>query len=97
MSISATVTSQQPITATVSASGVVSAKIPAGAIVGATVTGGVGPQGPQGPVGPAGSNTLANLTDVQLDGADAGDLLRFSDGKWRDFNESNVTIDGANF
>lgn len=95
--ISATVTSQQPVTATVSAGGVVAATVPATASVQATVSGGVGPQGVQGPVGPAGSNTLANLTDVQIDAAAAGDLLRYSNGKWRDYPESDIVIDGQNF
>lgn len=89
--ISATVTSQQPITATVSSSGVVAAKVPATASVQATVSGGVGPQGP------AGSNTLANLTDVQIDAAAAGDVLRYANGKWRDFPEQDIVIDGQNF
>lgn len=93
MSISATVTSQQPITATVAASGVVSARIPATASVSASVSGGVGPQGP---VGPAGSNTLANLTDVQIDAAASGDVLRYADGKWRDYPELQL-LDGGNY
>lgn len=97
MSISATVTSQQPITATVAASGVVSARIPATASVTASVSGGVGPQGVQGPAGPAGSNTLANLTDVQIDAAANGDVLRYADGKWRDYPEQDIVIDGSNF
>lgn len=97
MTVSATVTSQQPITATVAASGVVSAKVPATANVQASVSGGVGPQGPVGATGPAGSNTLANLTDVQIDSAASGDVLRYENGKWRDFPETDLTIDGANF
>lgn len=91
--ISATVTSQQPITATVSSSGVIAAKVPATASVQATVSGGVGPQGP---VGPAGSNTLAALTDVQIDAAAAGDVLRYANGKWRDYAEEQI-LDGGNW
>jgi hypothetical protein len=94
VSISASVTTQ-PISATVSAAGgSISATVPAAASVAASVAGGVGPQGP---VGPPGSNTLAALTDVQIDSAQPGDLLRYADGKWRDFPESNLVIDGANF
>lgn len=97
MTVSATVTNQQPITATISTGGVVSARIPATASVSASVSGGVGPQGVAGPTGPAGSNTLAALADVQIDSAASGDLLRFSDGKWRDFSEQDLVIDGQNF
>ena len=96
MSVSASVTTQ-PISATVSSGGgSISASVPGAASVSASVSGGVGPQGIQGPVGPAGSNTLANLTDVQIDAAAAGDLLRYSNGKWRDYAEQNL-IDGGNY
>lgn len=98
MSVTATITGQQPITAIVTG-GTVAASVPAGATVAATVSGGIGPQGPQGvpgQAGPAGSNTLSALADVQIDAAASGDLLRYSDGKWRDYHESLVT-DGGNF
>ena len=94
MSVSASVTTQ-PISATVSAGGgSISATVPGAASVSASVSGGVGPQGP---TGPAGSNTLAALTDVQIDAAQPGDLLRYADGKWRDYPETDLVIDGQNF
>lgn len=96
MTVSATITGQQPITATISG-GTVAASVPSQAVVGATVSGGVGPQGIQGPAGPAGSNTLANLTDVQIDAAANGDVLRYENGKWRDFPDQELVIDGQNF
>lgn len=92
MTVSATITGQQPITATVTG-GTVAASVPAQAVVGATVSAGVGPQGP---VGPAGSNTLLNLTDVQLAGVADGDVLRYATGKWRNKPESQL-IDGGSY
>jgi hypothetical protein len=88
--------SSSPIAASVSGSSI-AASVPASAPVAASVAGGVGPQGPIGPTGPAGSNTLANLTDVQIDAAASGDVLRYADGKWRDYPELNLTLDGENF
>jgi hypothetical protein len=95
VSVTASVSSS-PIAASVSGSSI-AASVPASAPVAASVAGGVGPQGPIGPVGPAGSNTLAALTDVQIDAAAAGDVLRYAEGKWRDYPESSVEIDGQNF
>lgn len=94
MSVHATVSSQ-PITASVSGDRV-AASVPAASAVQASVAGGVGPQGPAGPVGPAGSNALAALADVAIDAAATGDVLRYSNGKWRDFPEATL-IDGGNY
>lgn len=66
------------------------------------VTGPTGPQGlsitgPTGPQGVAGnSGNLGDLADVQASSVAAGDLLRYSNGKWRNTPESTVT-DGGNF
>ena len=94
MSVTASVSSS-PITASVSG-GSIAASVPASAPVAASVAGGVGPQGASGPVGPAGSNTLAALTDVQIVSASAGDLLRYSSGKWRNYSEQTL-LDGGNY
>lgn len=74
-----------------------------GASVTVHVAGGpTGPQGlsitgPTGPQGVAGnSGNLGDLADVQASSVAAGDLLRYSNGKWRNTPESTVT-DGGNF
>lgn len=94
-SISASVTSR-PITASVTSGGV-SATVSAGSATSVAVNGGVGPAGPAGPPGQAGSTTLSAAQDVTLQGVADGDLLRYSSGKWRNFPEQDVVIDGANF
>lgn len=89
--ITATVTSQ-PITATASGGGI-TASVGSSTIT-ASAGGGIGPQGPAGTAGAG----LGDLTDVDLAAVAEGDLLRHGgDGKWRNFPESNVPIDGANF
>lgn len=89
--ITATVISQ-PITAAASG-GSVTATV-GSSTVSAAAAGGVGPQGPAGTSG-AGLN---DLVDVELTNAAAGDLLRYGGGgKWQNFPEGNVPIDGANF
>ena len=88
--------SSQPITATVNASGSISASV-GSSVVEASAGGGIGPQGPQGVIGPPG-NALSAASDVQLSGVAEGDLLRYgSGGKWQNFPESNIVIDGSNF
>lgn len=57
---------------------------------------GSGPPGPQGPMGPAGVSTLAGCTDVQVSNVQAGDLLRYDNGKWRNRPEQDV-LDAGNF
>jgi hypothetical protein len=91
VSITASVTGTR-ISATVSGAGV-SATVGGGAVA-AAVTGGIGPQGPSGETG--GATALTELTDVQIDSPVDGDVLRYANGKFRDFAESNL-VDGGNF
>ena len=92
--ITATVSSQ-PITATVSGSGNISASV-GSSVVAASIGGGIGPQGPAGPLGPPGT-ALSAASDVQLSGVADGDVLRYSNSKWRNYPESDIVIDGQNF
>jgi hypothetical protein len=92
--ITATVNSQ-PITATVNASGSISASV-GSSVVTANAGGGIGPQGVQGVIGPPG-NALSAASDVQLSNVANGDLLRYSNSKWRNYAESDIVIDGQNF
>ena len=39
---------------------------------------------------------LSQLTDVQLDALNIGDVLRYAGDKWRNYNETQLT-DGGNF
>jgi hypothetical protein len=55
------------------------------------VVGGVGPMG-----GPGNQGSLHALTDVSLDNLSPGDVLRYADNKWRNYNETQLT-DGGNF
>lgn len=48
-----------------------------------------------GPAGPATAN-IGELLDVELDGVEAGNVLRYGNGKWRNYPESDIT-DGGNF
>ena len=92
--ITATVNSQ-PIAATVSSAGSISASV-GSSVVTANAGGGIGPQGPQGVIGPPG-NALSAASDVQLSGVADGDVLRYSDSKWRNYPEGDIVIDGQNF
>ena len=92
--ITATVVSQ-PITATVSGANAIAANV-GSSTVSAAAGGGIGPQGPQGVIGPPG-NALAAASDVQLSGVAEGDLLRYSNNKWRNTPEGDIVIDGQNF
>jgi hypothetical protein len=58
--------------------------------VSVSVSGGIGPQGPSG------VTTVDNASDVEVTGKNDGDLLRWSNGKWRNYPESSV-LDGGNF
>jgi hypothetical protein len=87
--------SAQPITATVNASGSISASV-GSSVVEASAGGGIGPQGPQGVIGPPG-NALSAASDVQLSNVADGDLLRYSNSKWRNSPEGDLIIDGQNF
>jgi len=87
--------SSQPITATVAASGSISASV-GSSVVEASAGAGIGPQGPQGVIGPPG-NALSGASDVQLSGVAEGDVLRYSNSKWRNYPEGDIVIDGQNF
>lgn len=91
MTIDATI-STSPITASVSSSGTVSASVSTSTAAVAGVSGGVGPTGPAGNAGP-----LSDVADVQLSGVADGDVLRYQANKWRNFKETDLTIDGGNF
>jgi hypothetical protein len=89
VSINATVTSQ-PILATVTSSGVSAAVASSSASV--TIAGGVGPQGPAGTSG----GPIEQLSNVQITSAQAGDVLRFDNSKWRNSPETDI-VDGGNW
>jgi hypothetical protein len=84
--------SSQPITATVTASGSISASV-GSSVVTANAGGGIGPQGPSGTDG----GSLEQLANVQIVSAQNGDLLRYSNSKWRNYPEGDIVIDGQNF
>ena len=88
-SVSATVTSQ-PITATVAGSTVSAAVTSSSSSV--SIAGGVGPQGPAGTSG----GPLEQLSNVQITSAQPGDVLRFSNSKWRNSPETDI-VDGGNW
>ena len=88
-SISATVASQ-PITATVTGSTVSAAVTSSSSSV--SIAGGVGPQGPAGTSG----GPLEQLSNVQITSAQPGDVLRFSNSKWRNSPETDI-VDGGNW
>jgi hypothetical protein len=88
-------TGVQGATGVIGATGVAGVRGITGATgpVGAT---GVGATGIQGATGPAGVTVLSALTDVVVSGIATGDVLRYNDGKWRNYGEENLT-DGGNF
>lgn len=57
-----------------------------------------GPQGIQGPPGTGGSQSLSDLTDVDVQSIADGDVLRYSAGisRWTNYAEQNL-VDGGNF
>jgi len=83
-------TTSQPITATVNGSTVSAAVTISSSTVSAS--GGVGPQGPAGTNG----GPLEQLSNVQITSAQPGDVLRFSDAKWRNSPETDI-VDGGNW
>lgn len=98
MSISTTL-ALQPITATITSAGVVDASVTS-STASASLSGGVGPTGPvgpQGPQGPPGSTTIAGASDVLLTDLASGDVLRFSNNKFRNFRETDLSLDGGNW
>jgi hypothetical protein len=60
----------------------------------------VGPMGPPGTTGtpdaPVQPTSLVELTDVLISGLSPGDVLRYANNKWRNYNETQLT-DGGNF
>jgi len=95
MTISVSVTSQKIVAS--AAAGGISATVSPQAAASIAVGGGVGPQGVQGIQGIPG-DSLSAASDVQLSNVAAGDLLRYgNNGKWQNFPEANITLDGANF
>jgi hypothetical protein len=88
-SVSATVTSQ-PISATVTSSGASATVASSSSTV--STSGGVGPQGPAGTNG----GPLEQLSNVQIASVQPGDVLRFSDSKWRNSPETDI-VDGGNW
>lgn len=93
MSITASVSGSQ-ITARVSGSSI-SASV-GSSPVRATAFGGVGPQGPQGPAGDAAAVSIAAASDVTLSSLADGDVLRFSNSRWRNYPEDDL-LDAGNF
>jgi len=87
--ISATVTSQ-PISATVTASGVSATVASSSSTV--STSGGVGPQGPAGTNG----GPIEQLSNVQITSVQPGDVLRYSNSKWRNSPETDI-VDGGNW
>ena len=84
--------SSQPITASVNASGGISASV-GSSVVTANAGGGIGPQGPAGTDG----GSLDQLSNVQIVSAQNGDVLRYSNSKWRNYPEGDLILDGQNF
>ncbi len=59
--------------------------------VATAVAGGIGPQGPQGPAA-----SIASASDVALSGLTDGDVLRYSNSRWRNYPEDDL-LDAGNF
>jgi hypothetical protein len=57
-----------------------------------SIAGGVGPHGPAGTSG----GPLEQLSNVQITSAQPGDVLRFSNSKWRNSPETDI-VDGGNW
>jgi hypothetical protein len=87
--ITATVDSK-PISATVSGNRIVGSM--GASLVVTSAAGGVGPQGPQGTPGSA----LSSASDVALSGVADGDVLRYSNSRWRNYPEDDL-LDAGNF
>lgn len=88
----AVATTSNRITASVTG-GTVQAAV-SGSSVQATASAGFGPPGPQGPAGNTAS--IAVLGDVLIENVATGDVLRYSDSKWRNYGERNL-VDGGNW
>ena len=82
-------TSPQQITASVSDS-TITANVTAPPVT-VAVQSGVGAAGPAG----QGAAGLYELPDVQIENVSAGDVLRYSSNKWRNYAETGL-VDGGN-
>lgn len=78
--------SSSPISVSVS-SGSVSVGVSGGSGVSASVSGGIGPQG---------LTQLSAASDVAFQSVADGNVLRYSNGKWRNHPEEGL-VDGGNF
>ena len=83
-------TSPQQITASVSDS-TITANVSAPPVT-VAVQSGVGAAGPAG----QGAAGLYDLPDVEIQNVAAGDVLRYSSAKWRNYPDSAL-VDGGNF
>jgi len=61
--------------------------------VSVSITSGIGPQGAQGA---SGVSAISQASDVTFDTPTDGDVVRYSNGKWRNYKETNL-VDGGNF
>ena len=82
MTVQANITSQQPVVASIVDDNIT-----------AVVSGGIGPQGVQGA---SGVSAVSQASDVAFDTPADGDVVRYSNGKWRNYKETNL-VDGGNF
>ena len=91
MTVQANITSQQPVVASI-VDDRITAVVSSGS-VSAVVSGGVGPQGDQGA---SGVSAISQASDVSFSTTTDGDVIRYSAGKWRNYQETNL-VDGGNF
>jgi hypothetical protein len=78
-------------------SAIISASVEPATVVSVSVASGIGPQGPAGATGPTGGiAALSQASDVQFSNVSEGDVLRFSEARWKNYNERQLT-DGGNF
>ena len=61
-------------------------------LISASASGGIGPQGSSGAAG----GLLEQLQDVLMSSVADGDVLRYSNTRWRNTPETSIT-DGGNF
>ena len=91
--ISVTVTGPAPLTVRVTGATGIAPTIRSGDTFRVQLAG-VGPTGPQGAPG---STTIAGASDVVLTDLANGDVLRFSNNRFRNFRESDLSLDGGNW
>lgn len=58
--------------------------------VSSTASGGIGPAGPA-------TATLGEILDVELSATAPGDVLQYSESKWRNSSSSTSPVDGGNW